>query len=263
MSNIDRLLAVVARLRDPEHGCPWDRRQSFETIARYTIEEAYEVVDAIDRGDTAQLADELGDLLFQVVFHAQIAEETGLFGFDSVVEAIIDKLIRRHPHVFGSAVIDSIEAQSEAWEAHKAKERAARRSEEPNSLLDDLTRGLPAISRALRLQQQAATVAFDWSNPRQVIETLREELNEAEAAVVAGAAKDALTHELGDLIFTCINLARHLDVDPEAALRGANQRFERRFRRMETLLGEGGGTLQDSTVEELDRFWERAKQEGL
>ena len=259
MNTIDRLLQLMVRLRDAEDGCPWDREQTFETIAPYTVEEAYEVADAIHRGDAEELAAELGDLLFQVVFHAQMAKEAGLFDFQDVVARVVEKMTRRHPHVFGGARIESVEAQSAAWDAHKAAERGA----EPNSLMDEVTRGLPTIRRALKLQKKATRVAFDWSGPLAVLEKLREEVCEVEDEIRAANGAGTVHAEIGDLLFTCINLARHLDVDPDSALRGANIRFERRFRRMEELSAEEGKVLHDSSLDELDALWEKAKEEGL
>jgi len=259
---IDRLLAVMARLREPETGCPWDLEQSYETIAPYTIEEAYEVADAVTRGDEEALKDELGDLLFQVVFHAQMAREGGAFDFEAVAEAITEKMIRRHPHVFGDASIADAEAQIQAWESHKAAERRARAQAEGRSpsVMEDVARGLPALMRAEKLQKRAARVGFDWPQPRQVVAKLREELDELEAAMEAGDAA-AQEDETGDVLFAAANLARQLKIDGESALREANAKFERRFRRLEALLAEEGKTPDEASLAEMEQLWQRAKAE--
>ena len=221
----------MARLRDPERGCPWDLEQDFASIAPYTIEEAYEVADAIARGDLAELKDELGDLLLQVVYHARMAEEAGLFDFDQVAAAIADKMIRRHPHVFGSAEVDGARAQSHAWEAVKATERASRAGAEGDArVLDDVPLALPALVRAAKLQRRAARVGFDWPEPVQVVDKIEEEIAELRAELGRSASVDRLSDEIGDLLFALVNLARHLEVDAEASLRQANAKFERRFR---------------------------------
>lgn len=264
-AGIAALLELMARLRDPENGCPWDRVQNFQSIASYTVEEAHEVADAIARGDVADLAAELGDLLFHVVFHARIAEEAGLFDFGDVVAGIVEKMTRRHPHVFAGERTPDIAAQSAAWEAHKSRERARNGNRDSGgqgdgeeSLLDGMTRGLPALGRAVKLQKRAAQVRFDWPGPGPVLEKLREETGEIEQEIRRGD-KDAIRAELGDLLFTCVNLARHLDVDPGRALREANGKFERRFRRMERLLIAEGKTVHAASPEELDGTWERVK----
>jgi ATP diphosphatase len=235
---IDLLLAIMARLRDKERGCPWDIEQSFATIAPYTIEEAYEVADAIERGDIAALKDELGDLLLQVVFHARMAEETGHFTFDDVAVAIADKMVRRHPHVFGDAEIATVAAQSEAWEAHKAAERAAKG--EAESVLDGVALALPALLRAAKISRRAARIGFDWPDAASVIPKIAEEIEEIEMARADGAGADALEEEVGDLLFAAANLARKLAVEPETALRRATVKFERRFRQVEALARERG-----------------------
>ena len=264
MNDVVRLLDVMARLRSREFGCPWDRQQTFETIAPHTIEEAYEVADAIERGEMEELAEELGDLLFQVVFHAQMAKEAELFDFTEVVDKIVDKMIRRHPHVFGDASVETVEAQSEAWEAHKEAERRAKRSNcSGSSLMDGITGGLPALKRALKLQHRAARVGFDWPCPRRVLDKLQDELHEARAAIDDPTSPDAIEDELGDLMFTCVNFARHVHTDPEAALRKANTKFERRFRRMEAKLAEQGRMVEDLSPGELEPLWEEVKREGL
>ena len=263
--DIEGLLRIMARLRDPDGGCPWDVRQTFRTIAPYTIEEAYEVADAIDRGNLDDLRDELGDLLLQVVFHARMAEEQGAFDFAGVVAAISDKLVRRHPHVFAGASIDGPEAQSRAWEALKRGEREAA-GDADASALAGIARGMPEWQRATKLQARAARVGFDWPGPAPVIAKLHEEIEEVreEFAAVASdpddtGAQDRLEDELGDLLFVCANLARHARVDPGTALRRANAKFERRFRAMEAMAAEEGTALADLPLEAQDRYWVRAK----
>ncbi len=259
---IARLLEVMAALRDPERGCPWDRAQTFETVAPYTIEEAYEVADAIERGDLDEgLREELGDLLFQVVFHARMAEEQGRFAFGDVVAAIVDKLVRRHPHVFGGAEVRDAEAQRLAWEAHKAAEREARARAEGRapSALDGVSPALPALTRAVKLQRRAARVGFDWASPEPVLAKVKEEVAELEHEMRSGAARERLEHEIGDLIMACANLARHLGVDPETAVRKANARFERRFRAVEAALAARGRRPEEATLEEMDALWNEAK----
>lgn len=263
---IESLLAIMARLRDPQGGCPWDLEQDFSTIAPYTIEEAYEVADAIDRNDLAALKDELGDLLLQVVFHAQMAQEQGAFAFGDVVASICDKMVRRHPHVFGDASFGDAEAQTVNWEAIKLAEREAA-GEQDASALAGISRGLPEWQRAVKLQNRAARVGFDWPGPQPVIDKLHEEIEEVrvEFAAVAAAPDDAvararLQDELGDLLFVAANLARHAKVDVGAALRGANHKFERRFRAMESLAESDGVRLQDLPLDGQDRYWVRAKE---
>jgi ATP diphosphatase len=251
---IDRLLTIMARLRDPERGCPWDREQDFATIAPYTIEEAYEVADAIERGDMAALKDELGDLLLQVVFHARMAEEARLFGFDEVAAAISDKMVRRHPHVFGDAEIASVAAQNEAWEAHKAAERQALGA--ADSVLDGVALALPALLRAAKISRRAARIGFDWPDARAVMPKIAEEVAEVEAELDGGAAPAALEEEIGDLLFAAANLARKLDVEPETALRRATAKFERRFRRVEALAKERG---IGPDLDALEALWNEVK----
>jgi ATP diphosphatase len=255
---IDRLLQIMARLRDPERGCPWDREQDFATIAPYTIEEAYEVADAIERGDMAALKDELGDLLLQVVFHARMAEESGLFGFEEITAAIADKMVRRHPHVFGDVEIASVAAQNEAWEAHKAAERQAAGGAE--SVLDGVALALPALLRAAKISRRAARIGFDWPDARAVIPKIAEEIAEVEAELDNGAAPAALEEEIGDLLFAAANLARKLDVEPETALRRATTKFERRFRRVEALAKERG---IGPDLDALEALWNEVKKEKL
>ena len=264
-TGIQDLLAIMVRLRDPNGGCPWDFEQTFATIAPYTIEEAYEVADAIARDNMPALKDELGDLLFQVVFHARMAEEAGLFAFPDVVGAISDKMIRRHPHVFGSAKFDSLEAQTEAWESIKAGERAASGDAAgPPSVLDGLPAGLPALKQAEKLQKRAARVGFDWTEAKDVLGKIQEELDEVRAEFEAPEdvrSQERLTDELGDLLFACVNLARKSGIDPGMALRGTNLKFETRFRRVETLLREASKSPAGATLAEMEDLWVRAKQE--
>ena len=262
--NIDRLIEIMARLRDPERGCPWDVKQNFATIAPYTIEEAYEVADAIARNDLGALKDELGDLLLQVVFHARMAEEAGQFDFDAVAEAISDKMIRRHPHVFGEVEIRDAAAQHVAWEAHKANERAdkaARQGKSAESALDGVAIALPALLRALKLQRRAARVGFDWDAVGDILDKINEEIRELQGELMQEAPPERLEEELGDLLFAVVNLARRIEVDPEAALRVANAKFERRFRRVEALLTERGKTPAQSTLAEMDALWDAVKRE--
>jgi len=257
---IDRLIAIMARLRDPDGGCPWDTQQNFATIAPYTIEEAYEVADAIERGDRDALRDELGDLLFQVVFHAQMAREEQAFDFADVVAAICDKMERRHPHVFGDADIRTEREQTRAWEAQKAAERAAGGTEDdPASALDGVALPLPALMRAEKLQKRAARVGFDWPEAAPVFDKIGEEIAEIRDAVAQGGDPGKLTDEVGDLLFACVNLARHLSIDPEVALRHGNAKFERRFRRIEASLRAEGKALEDCSLDELERHWLAAK----
>jgi nucleoside triphosphate diphosphatase len=258
MSNpdISPLLEIMRRLRDPDGGCPWDIEQTFATIAPYTIEEAYEVAGAIEDEDWPALKDELGDFLFQVVFHAQMAKEQNLFDFGDVVGAIVDKMIRRHPHVFADrAGIETAEAQTLAWEEHKKKERA----EKAQGLLDDVPRALPALLRAVKLQKRAASVGFDWDSAPKVVEKIAEEANEIVEAQAAGADASKLEEELGDLLFAVANLARHLKIDPETALRSANAKFVRRFGYIERELAARGVKPGDATLDEMEALWQQAK----
>ena len=257
-SPIQRLLEIMAQLRHPTEGCPWDREQDFTTIAPYTIEEAYEVAEAIREDDMAALKDELGDLLFQVVFHAQMAQESGMFSFDDVVEAVSSKMERRHPHVFGDVTIDSADAQTVHWEALKAKERASNGNE--GSELDHIPTALPALARAAKLQKRAARVGFDWPEAAQVLDKLEEEISELRHALETPEETDHVAEEAGDLLFACVNLARHLELDAETALRDANAKFTRRFRAIESALAEQGRRPEDATLEEMDELWERAKE---
>lgn len=256
-----KLLAIMARLRDPENGCPWDIEQSFATIAPYTIEEAYEVADAIAHNDLAALKDELGDLLLQVVFHARMAEETGAFDFAAVADAIADKMLRRHPHVFGSAEVEGASAQTKAWEDHKAEERKARAQAQGRqpSLLDGVALGLPALTRAVKLQRRAARVGFDWPEVAQVLAKIEEEITELRTEIANGSDSDRLEDELGDVLFAVANLARHVEVDPEAALRRTNGKFERRFRSVEARWGADPEALSKASLDEMEQAWRQAK----
>jgi MazG family protein len=254
---LKRLIAIMARLRHPDDGCAWDLEQTFATISPYTIEEAYEVADAIERGDLAELRDELGDLLLQVVFHSRMAEEQGAFAFDDVAKAICDKMIRRHPHVFGQAAQRTADDQTKAWEAIKADERAGK-ARPAASLLDDVPMGLPALTRAVKLTRRAARVGFTWTETRHVLAKLHEEVAELEAEVDAGDLA-RLRDELGDVLFVCANIGRMLDIDPEDALRATNAKFVRRFTHIEQALAADGRTPDQSDLPEMDALWDAAK----
>lgn len=256
--SLHRLLGIMALLRDPVRGCPWDREQDFASVAPYTIEEAYEVADAIEKQDLGALRDELGDLLFQVVFHAQMAAEQGLFSFEDVAAGICDKMERRHPHVFGSERVDSAAAQTEAWEARKRKERAARNSQ--SGALADVPTSLPALTRAVKLGKRASQAGFDWPDVAGVLDKIQEELDELRVEVESGADAARVGEEVGDLLFSVANLCRHTHQDPETALRQTNAKFERRFRHVETRLQQQGRTLADASLEEMDALWDEAKQ---
>lgn len=266
--DISRLLEIMAALRTPETGCPWDLKQDFASIAPYTIEEAYEVADAIARGDLDNLCDELGDLLLQVVFHARMAQEQGAFDFGDVVSAITTKMVRRHPHVFGDARGRDVAAVNAAWEAIKAEEKAERAERrrgrglppepEGGRTLDGVPAGAPALTRAVKLQNKAAKVGFDWPHVRLVLDKIREEIGEVEAEIAAGD-REAAAGEVGDLLFALANLARHLDVDPEAALRGTNEKFVRRFAHIEDTLATEGRTPADASLDEMEVLWQAAK----
>jgi MazG family protein len=256
---IERLRAVMARLRHKTEGCPWDIEQNFATIAPFTIEEAYEVADAIERNDMPGLREELGDLLFQVIFHARMAEEAGLFAFDDVAADLADKMIRRHPHVFGDASIRDSADQTVAWEALKARERAAKA---PAGALDGVPVGLPALTRAHKIQKRASRVGFDWGEPLPALAKIEEEVGELRAELIAEKRDAAhVEEEIGDLLFACVNVARLADVDPETALRHATAKFERRFRSIETALAARGKQPQESTLAEMDALWDEAKRE--
>jgi ATP diphosphatase len=262
MAAIDRLLAIMRRLRDPDGGCPWDLEQDFRSIAPYTIEEAYEVADAIDRGDMSALREELGDLLLQVVFHAQMAAERGAFDFDDVAGAIADKMERRHPHVFGDETVADAAEQTARWDAMKAAERAARGATDDASAIAGIARGLPEWQRAVKLQKAAAKVGFDWPGPGPVLDKIAEELEELRVEF-ARKPRDAerLEDELGDVLFVAANLTRHAGVDFGAALRRANAKFERRFRAMERYAAADGLALGALPLDAQDRYWDRAKRE--
>lgn len=253
---VDRLLQVMDRLRDPETGCPWDLQQDFRSIAPYTIEEAHEVADAIERGDLEHLKDELGDLLFQVVFHARLAREIDAFDFDAVADAVSDKLIRRHPHVFAEAVTLDADQQSEAWERIKAEERSAAGLD---SHIDGVSAGLPPLRRAIKLQQRAGRVGFDWHDLAPVLAKIREELAELEQEL-PGADRDRLEDELGDLLFAVTNIARKLELDPDAALRRTNLKFETRFRAMEQLATQRGLSFEKLDLASQERLWQEVKR---
>ena len=260
--HVDELLAIMARLRDPDDGCPWDVRQSFATIAPYTIEEAYEVADAIDRGDMHDLRDELGDLLLQVVFHARMAEEAGAFAFADVVAAICDKMERRHPHVFGDVTHASDTARSRDWDRLKAEERAAKGVDDASALAG-ISRGLPEWQRAVKLQKRAANVGFDWPDHRPVLDKIAEELEEVRHEFDNGADEERLADEIGDVLFVAANLARHAKVDVSRALRGANAKFERRFRGMETIAASEGRELSSYSLREQEALWVRVKRDEV
>lgn len=255
--NIEKLLDIMVRLRDPATGCPWDREQDFRSIAPYTIEEAYEVADAIARRDWAALRDELGDLLFQVVYYAQMGAEDGRFDFAAIAAAIAEKMVRRHPHVFGTERRADADAQTRAWEAQKEAERAERAE---TGVLDGVPVALPALTRALKLTRRAARVGFDWPDAQAVLVKLAEETKELQDEITAGALSDRLSDELGDMLFVLANLARKLDLDPEACLRQANAKFERRFRVVEQALARAGRSPADATLEEMEALWASAKQ---
>lgn len=259
MNSMQRLLELMTRLRDPERGCPWDKEQTFATIAPYTIEEAYEVADAIERADMPALKEELGDLLFQVVFHSRMAEEQGSFAFGDVVQGICDKMERRHPHVFGTEQIGDAEQQTLAWEEHKQRERAAKQTG-TSSVLDNVPVSLPALTRAAKLGKRAATVGFEWPEVQGALDKAEEELHEVRAAIADGTSPAAIEDELGDLLFCLVNICRHLRVDPEVALHKTNRKFERRFKHVETRVREQGRELTQSTLAEMDGYWDEAKR---
>jgi ATP diphosphatase len=260
--DITRLIEIMAALRTPGSGCPWDLAQNFATIAPYTVEEAYEVADAIARGDLTDLREELGDLLLQVVYHACMAQEQGAFDFGDVVQTITEKMLRRHPHVFGDARGLTPNAVAELWDRIKAQEKAGKPPspdrEGRAEALAGVPVGLPALARALKLQQKASKVGFDWNDPMAVLAKIREEADEIETALRAGEREHAVS-EVGDLLFAVVNLARHLDADPETTLRGTNQKFERRFASIERALAARGKTPEQSTLAEMDALWNAAK----
>lgn len=255
-ARIETLVEIMARLRNPQGGCPWDLEQDFRSIAPYTLEEAYEVVDAIERDDSTALQDELGDLLFQVVFHAQMAQERGWFDFNDVVSGICEKMVRRHPHVFADEVIETVEAQTRAWEHHKERERG-----EQNSALHGVPLSLPALTRAYKLQKRASRVGFDWPSIHGVSDKVEEELQELNEEISSHAGVDKLTDEAGDLLFAAVNLVRHAGVQPELALRKGNSKFTRRFQQVEKFLQDAGQILSDTDLDTLDYYWEKAKEQ--
>jgi ATP diphosphatase len=258
VNNIDKLLNLMRRLRDPESGCPWDRDQTLSSIVPHTLEEAYEVADCIERNDLEALPGELGDLLFQVVFYAQIAAERQMFSFDDIVKAIMQKLITRHPHVFGDVEFTDTIELNRAWEAQKASERAA--IDGSTGALDGVPTGLPALTRARKLQLRARRVGFDWADAADVKLKVVEELGEVEAAI-AEQSESAVAEEIGDLLFATVNWARHLNVDAESALRAASRKFEKRFRYVERSLNDAGVSATDASLEEMDELWEASKHQ--
>jgi len=255
-TNLDRLLVIMQRLRDPDGGCPWDQEQDFRSIAPYTIEEAYEVADAIERDNKKGLQEELGDLLFQVVFHAQMAKEAGWFDFRDVVDGICEKMIRRHPHVFADEKIETAEAQTHAWEQHKSRERGSQ-----DSLLDGVILALPALTRAAKLQRRASRAGFDWPSIHGVSDKVEEELEELCREIATGTDRDALVDEAGDLLFATVNLLRHAGVDPESALRRGNEKFSRRFREVEAMCAEAGRMVAETDLDTLDGYWDTVKEQ--
>lgn len=259
MENIARLLKVMATLRDPEKGCAWDIEQTFATIAPYTVEEAYEVADAIQRDDMDDLRDELGDLLLQVVFHSQMAKDAGIFDFEAVAGGICEKMIRRHPHVFSDLQFDSMAQQKAHWEMLKAEEREKKGSASDSSALDGVAITLPAMVRAEKLQKRAARVGFDWPDSNGVFDKLAEEVQELREAINAGD-QCAMQEELGDLLFTVVNLSRHLDISPDAALQHSTAKFERRFRHVENSLADDGRKVENTDSDSLEQYWQQAKK---
>lgn len=263
-SEFDKLRAIMAQLRNPDGGCPWDLEQDFDSITPYTIEEAYEVADAIERKDFDDLKGELGDLLLQVVFHSQMADEAGLFSVEDVARAINEKMVRRHPHVFGADAQRSSQEQTLAWEEIKAQERASKVGSgldvEPPSALDGVAKALPALMRAEKLQKRAARTGFDWTDPEDILDKLDEETGEVKEAI-AGGDHEQIEDEIGDLLFVAANLARRFKLDPEIALRGANAKFERRFRAMEALASQRGQVFSDLSLTEQDDLWKAVKKD--
>lgn len=263
---VDRLLAVMAALRDPDSGCPWDLEQDFRTIAPHTIEEAYEVADAIEHGTEAEIRDEVGDLLFQVVYYTQMARERGWWDFDAVAQATADKMIARHPHVFGADQVETAAEMTERWEARKAEERATKAAANGRtpSILDGIAAGLPSVTRALKLQRRAARVGFDWAEPAPILDKIVEEVSElrhelVDAGTPNASRRDRLEDEVGDILFAVVNLARRLEIDPDQALRRTNAKFDRRFRFIEQQLEKQAQTAGDVSLEEMERLWQQAK----
>lgn len=260
--NLNRLLEIMAKLRDPQGGCPWDIEQDFSTIAPYTIEEAYEVADAIEQGDMAALREELGDLLLQVVFHARMAEEDGAFDFDAVAQSIADKMVRRHPHVFGDESFENEKAQRANWEAHKSAERAAKAASagHRSSVLDGVPSAMPALMRCEKLGKRAARVGFEWPDVTGALDKLDEEVAELKEETGQGPADTArIFDEVGDVLFSVVNVARHLDIDPEAALRHANAKFERRFHAIEESFAGEGSDIATASLDQMEKRWQAAK----
>ena len=262
-SKIDELLLIMQKLRTPETGCPWDLKQNFKSIAAYTIEEAYEVVDAIERDDMDDLKDELGDLLLQVVFHARMAEEDGLFDFDDVAQAVSEKMQRRHPHVFSNEEYKTVDDVKNSWETIKAKEKETKSGALPHSLLEDIPSTLPGMTRSVKLQKRAARVGFDWPEISMVFDKLDEELSELREEIEQKGSSDRLLDEMGDVMFVMANLARHLKIDPEQASRAGNQKFTSRFNDMEKQAKASGKDMGSLTLVELDTMWQSAKTKGL
>jgi MazG family protein len=260
MSDISELVEIMARLRDPRAGCPWDLEQDFQSIAPYTIEEAYEVADAIARGEMSDLCEELGDLLFQVVYHTQLAQEQGAFALDQVIAGICRKLVSRHPHVFAQEDIADAKAQALAWDAHKAREKAAKGLGDA-SILADIPIGLPALTRAAKLGRRASKTGFDWPDAQGPRDKISEELDELDREIAVGD-KQRMHAEVGDLLFAVVNLCRHHELDPEAALRDSNGRFQRRFEYVEHALASEGSSAAEASLERMDALWEQAKQLG-
>ena len=258
MKHTQRLLNIMRTLRDPERGCPWDKKQTFTSIVPHTLEEAYEVADAIESGDMAELEGELGDLLFQVVFYAQLGQEEALFDFESIAKAMSDKLIRRHPHVFSDMSLESDEAIKQNWEKLKQQERQSKNSKN-TSLLDDLPKSFPALSLAQKIQKRVGRHGFDWPDLDGVIDKLEEEVAELKEAIKS-QDKDHIEEELGDVLFSCVNLSRHLKVDPEAALRKSCRKFEQRFRVLESLIDKDSLTVDSASLEQLEDAWQQAKR---
>ena len=264
MTSIEKLVNIMKELRDPENGCPWDIQQTFSTISPYTVEEAYEVADAIQRGNMTDLREELGDLLFQVVFHAQMATEIGEFDIGDVVDAIVEKMIRRHPHVFGDTYIENAEHQTRAWEAHKEAERLQKADSsqgKAHSILDGIPSTLPGLTRAVKIQKRAARVGFDWSSVAEIFEKIQEEIEEVQHEVTGNADRARVEDELGDLFFAVTNLARHLDIDPETAIRISNAKFERRFRSMELFAAQNDKELTGMSLDEMEAIYQLVKQD--
>ena len=259
MNNMTELLEIMRRLRDPESGCPWDIQQNFSTIAPYTIEEAYEVADAIEREDMHDLKDELGDLLLQVIFHAQMADEAGLFNYSDVVETLSEKLVRRHPHVFADLQVNDDHELHERWEQEKKRERENKSSNSDQSALDGVTLGLPALMRAQKLQKKAARVGFDWADPEPVFDKINEEIDEVREAMTKDSYREK-EEEVGDLLFAVVNLARQLGLDSETALRKANDKFSGRFRKLENVVRESGKSTEECSLEDLEVVWQSVKK---